>query len=138
MRARNDASEARCAFLGLQPLHDTVVGNVLLPKGTLVLTLLRHDGVSEAHVPRASTFEPDRWLKTEAGHRKRLSTPFGAGPRICPGRYLALLEIKLAMATLLNDFDIASVDTVDGGPVQERMAFTMMPVGLSMRLRKRA
>jgi hypothetical protein len=51
---------------------------------------------------------------------------------------LALLEIKLAMATLLNDFDIASVDTVDGGPVQERMAFTMTPVGLSMRLRKRA
>ena len=125
-------------FLGLQPLRDTVVGDVLVPKGTLVLTLLRRDGVSEAHVPQASTFEPDRWLKTEAGHLKRLSTPFGAGPRICPGRYLALLEIKLAMATLLNDFDIASVDTVDGGPVQERMAFTMTPVGLSMRLRERA
>jgi len=36
-------------------------------------------------------------------------------PRICPGRYLALLEIKVAMAMLLARFDIASVATAHGG-----------------------
>ena len=61
--------------------------------------------------------------------------PFGAGPRICPGRYLALLEMKLAIATFLRDFDITSVDTEDGGPAQEVMKFAMAPVGLRMRLR---
>jgi cytochrome P450 len=63
--------------------------------------------------------------------------PFGSGPRTCPGRYLALLEMKLVMAMLLATFDIESVDTPDGAPAEERMAFTMQPVGLSMRLRLR-
>ena len=60
--------------------------------------------------------------------------PFGAGLRTCPGRYLALLEIKIAMAMLLGSFDIAGVDTPDGGEAQELMGFVMSPVGLSMRL----
>ena len=63
--------------------------------------------------------------------------PFGAGPRICPGRYLALLEMKLAMAVLLGRFDIEAVDTPDGKEAPERLSFTMTPVGLTMRVRAR-
>jgi cytochrome P450 len=63
--------------------------------------------------------------------------PFGAGPRICPGRYLALLEMKMAMATLLARFDIVSVDTPDGGEARESLSVTMAPVGLTMRVRLR-
>ena len=62
--------------------------------------------------------------------------PFGSGPRMCPGRYLALLEMKMAMAMLLSRFDIEAVDTPDGQEAGERMAFTMNPVGLSLRLRE--
>jgi hypothetical protein len=43
----------------------------------------------------------------------------------------------MAMATLLGRFDIVSVDTPDGQPAQELLSFTMMPVGLSMQLRRR-
>jgi hypothetical protein len=43
----------------------------------------------------------------------------------------------MAIAMLLANFDIASVTTPDGGEPAERMAFTMAPVGLSMRLRER-
>ena len=39
---------------------------------------------------------------------------------------------------LLASFDIEAVDTPDGGPARERMAFTMNPVGLRMRLRDAA
>ena len=69
---------------------------------------------------------------------KRISMPFGAGPRVCPGRYLALLEIKMAMAMLLTHFEIETVTTPDGAEAAEHMSFTMMPVGLQMRLRERA
>jgi cytochrome P450 len=106
---------------------------------------MRRDSVSEQHLPHAASFEPERWLaghgdapaSLQAASAKRLSMPFGAGPRICPGRYLALLEMKVAMATLLGRFEIADVSTADGRPPRENLAFTMAPVGLRMRLRTR-
>jgi cytochrome P450 len=127
---------------GLQALRETVLGDVRIPAGSVVINLMRHDSVSEAHVDRASEFLPERWLAdAQAGAAgsslKRLSTPFGAGPRICPGRYLALLETRLAIATLLGCFDIEEVFTPDRLPAPERLSFTMTPVGLHMRLRAR-
>ena len=122
-------------ILVLQTLREMNVGDVQVPKGMTVVTLLRHDGVSEAQLPRAAAFEPERWLGENS--LKRLSMPFGAGPRICPGRYLALLEMKMAIASLLGGFDIQSVESPGGIEAAERLAFTMMPVGLRMRLRER-
>jgi cytochrome P450 len=128
--------------LPLEALRDTVVGDVAVPKGTVVISLLRRDSVSDTFVPQAAKFMPERWLAEGgpgkvANAAKRISMPFGAGPRVCPGRYLAMLEMKMAMATLLGRFDIVSVDTPDGQPAQELLSFTMMPVGLSMQLRRR-
>lgn len=129
-------------MLPLQALHDITIGDVEIPAGTIVISLMRRDSVSDLHVPHAAAFEPERWIVEGgpgpmANAAKRISMPFGAGPRICPGRYLALLEIKLAMATLLGRFDIAGVATVDGQVVQEHLSVTMGPVGLRMRLSAR-
>ena len=122
--------------LPLQANADVVVGDVQVPRGTIVINLLRRDSVREDLVPQASRFEPERWLQSD-NPAKRSSTPFGAGPRICPGRYLAMLEMKIAMTALLGHFDIEFVGTADGQPPKERLSFAMMPVGLLMRLRTR-
>ncbi len=129
-------------ILPLQTVRDTIIGDVQVPAGIIVISLMRHDSVSEQHVPDAAAFQPERWLvdgsaSAAASSAKRISMPFGAGPRICPGRYLAMLEMKLAMAMLLQQFDIQSVDTPDGLEAQERLQFTMTPVGLRMRLAAR-
>ena len=122
-------------YLPLEALRDTVVGDVAVPAGSMLWCVMRHDSVSEAHFPDAQAFKPERWL-AESGEAndKRASMPFGAGLRTCPGRYLALLEIKIAMAMLLGSFDIAGVDTPDAGEAQELMGFVMSPVGLTLRL----
>jgi cytochrome P450 len=129
-----------------QALRDSTVGGVQISTGMIVFGLMRVDSVSDAFVPRAAQFEPQRWLAADgkpgspgqaASAAKRISMPFGAGPRICPGRYLAMLEMKMAMAVLLQHFDIAMVDTADGQPPAEQLNFTMTPVGLRMRLRPR-
>lgn len=125
----------------LQALRDTVVGDVAVPRGTKVWGVLRHDSVSDRCFERPEAFEPQRWMEdapqTLTTSAKRAPMSFGSGPRMCPGRYLALLEMKMAMAMLLSSFDIEAVETPDGGPAQERIAFTMNPVGLTLRLRER-
>ena len=129
-------------FNVLVALRDCVVGDVHVPARTGVFCLMRQDSVDERFVPQASSFQPERWLGAggpaqAASSARRISMPFGAGPRVCPGRYLAMLEIKMAMAVLLGRFDIESVTTPDGGEAREHMAFSMSPMGLSMRLRTR-
>jgi cytochrome P450 len=122
-----------------QVVRDTEAGGVALPAGTMVMCLMRPAAVDEKHFPDAQAFRPERWLAgPSATSSRRVAMPFGAGPRICPGRYLALAEMKMLIAMLLAHFDIESVDTPDGGEARERMALTMSPVDLRLRLRPRA
>lgn len=123
----------------LQAVRDTRVGDVQVQAGMVVMCLMRRDAVSDRHLPNVAAFDPSRWLADarQAGAAKRLSMPFGGGPRICPGRYLALMEIKLAMTVLLRHFDIVAVDTPDGQAPRELLQLAMGPVGLTMRLRSR-
>lgn len=129
-------------FMGLEALRDTTVGDVAVPQGSFVWCVFRHDSVHERYFPDPQAFRPERWLEAgdapAAASPKRVSMPFGAGPRVCPGRYLALMEIKMAMAVLLSTFEIESVATAQGGEPDETMAFSMGPSGLVMRLRERA
>jgi cytochrome P450 len=127
----------------MQALRDTQLGDVQVPAGMVVIAVMRSDATSERHIPNAAAFDPARWLEggrpgEAASSAKRISMPFGAGPRICPGRYLALLEIKLAVALLLMHFDIEGVDTADGQPPRELLQLAMGPAGLRMRLRRQA
>jgi cytochrome P450 len=126
-------------FVGLEALRDTTVADIHVPARTTVWCVLRHDSLDEGYCPNPGAFEPERWLGDGAAPAstaalRRVTMPFGSGPRLCPGRYLALLEIKLAMATLLGCFDIKSLGAPGGGEAREIMSFTMNPVGLRMRL----
>lgn len=127
-------------ILPLQANLDTVIDDIQIPAGTIVFALLRRDSLDDQFIPDAASFKPERWIG-EAGQTinsvKRVSMPFGAGPRICPGRYLALLEMKIALTMLFTRFEIDAISTPDGRPAQEFMAFTMVPVGLTMRLKNR-
>ena len=124
-------------FLPFEALRDTTVGDVHVPKGTFVWCVMRRDSVDENHFPNAVSFQPERWLEQgDCAVNKQISTPFGSGPRTCPGRYLALLKIKIATAMVLSSFDIESVGTADGREPDELMGFSMSPVGLRMQLRE--
>ncbi len=129
-------------FIPLQALRDSQVGDVAVPKDAMVWGVLRHNSISEPWFVNPTAFQPERWLPDAlpplSNEAKRSSLPFGSGPRMCPGRYLALLEMKMAMAMMLASFEITEVATPDNLPPRELMAFTMNPVGLSMRLRERA
>jgi len=116
--------------------RDTQVGDVRVPRGTVVLGLARPNAIDERYFPQAGAYRPERWLAGDgrASAGERISIPFGAGPRICPGRYLALQEMKLVLAMLFRNFRIASLTGDDGGSVEEELAFTMSPSRLVLTL----
>jgi cytochrome P450 len=124
-------------LLILDAIEDTAIQDVRIPKGTRLFLAMRPAAVDESVVEAASEFRPERWLADNAGSvhsPKRVSMPFGAGPRLCPGRYLAMLEINLVLSMLARDFQLLDVSTPDGTPPEEILEFTMHPVGLRMRL----
>lgn len=122
-----------------QAVRDSVVAGIEVPRGTLVMCLMRPGAVDERHFANAAAFDPSRWLADprSAASAKRVSMPFGAGPRLCPGRYLAVMEMKMVIAMLLGSFDIESVATPDGREPREHLAITMSPVGLKLKLKAR-
>ena len=127
-------------ILMLEALRDTAVEGIEVPAGELVMCLMRPGATDERHFPDAQAFDPGRWLAEgarSASSAKRTAMPFGAGPRLCPGRYLAMLEMKMVIAMLLASFELERVGTPDGGEVREHLAFTMAPVGLRLKLRPR-
>jgi cytochrome P450 len=115
----------------IEPLADTTICATHIPAGTRLLLLLRQAGFEQEP---ASEFDPERWL-CEDQTRASKSLVFGAGPRFCPGRNLAFLEAKTALAMIARNFEI-ELDS-SKGPVREQFGFTMVPQGLSVRLRER-
>ena len=119
-------------LLALEPLADATICDTHIPAGTRLLLLLRQAGFGEEP---AGDFDPGRWLDEDQARASR-SLVFGAGPRFCPGRNLAFLEAKSALAMIARNFQIELDDSA--GPVRERFNFAMIPDGLRVRLRQRA
>lgn len=121
-----------------EPLTDTVIDDVEIPKGTTIALLTRVPATAAANFEEPARFRPARWVDGQASgaHEASAHQPFGSGPRICPGRTLALLEMKVLLATLYKSFDVTRVGLSDS--VREVFAFTMVPEGLRVRLSPRA
>ncbi len=123
----------------LEANESKVVGDVAIPPGTVVALMMRRGSMDERYFERPEVFDPGRWLGasgtgTTSTSRERISMPFGAGPRICPGRNLALLEINLVTSMLFRNFEISAIATEDGKPAEEWLSFTMSPSRLLVTL----
>ena len=126
-------------IIGVEPLADTTIAGTHIPAGTRVMLLTRYAGMRDGGYERASDFDPDRWLddgeQERSTHDSKAFLAFGAGPRFCPGRNLAFLESKSAMAMIARNFQIELDQS--NGQVREQLSFTMIPRGLRVRLRER-
>lgn len=117
--------------------EDVVIDDLAIAAGTTLFCVANAAGLSEDHVAGAERFRPERWLEDDIEAYKQVGhVPFGSGPRICPGRSLALLEMRLVLAALYKNFDVERVGGRD--QVAENFSFTMEPEGLRVRLRERA
>ena len=118
-------------FLGREAVITTTVMGQPVAPGDIVLTspyvIHRHPG----HWNEPDQFRPERFLKQPAGGSgSHLFMPFGIGPRTCVGRWLALYEMSLALAALVQRHQLIS----DGDATPELSSYftlrTLKPIEL--------
>ncbi|WP_323636094.1 cytochrome P450 [Pectobacterium polaris] len=121
-------------LLYLEPTRNTVIDDFQIKKGTPLLLMLNASGFDDALFQQPYDFMPERWLERGKASFSDLQ-PFGGGPRMCPGRSLALMEIKLGFHALCSGFRVEAQQPASD--VTENFAFTMSPSGFRVKLHKR-
>lgn len=124
---------------GLETNEGVELMGYYLPPGTAVVALTRYAATDPANFGAPERFSPERWLDPgspdTAPHNTQAFLPFGTGPRFCPGRNLALVEIKMVLAMLCHNFDIAL--SIPERAVEEKLSFTMLPTNLVVDFSRR-
>jgi cytochrome P450 len=111
---------------------DIEVDGYRVPAGTMVMVGVYAVQRDPALWPDAATFDPDRFRPEAMTNIDRWQyLPFGAGPRTCVGDHFAMLELALALATIVRGSEIRSTDPqfpmavpftlVAGGPICARV-----------------
>jgi cytochrome P450 len=116
-------------------LSPDVIGGYRVPAGADVMispyTLHRHPGFWTD----PGEFRPERFETTAARHaHKYVYIPFGAGPRICVGSHLGMMEAVLVTAMVAHRFRFEPVDDIE--PFAEAMLSLRVRGGLSMAVRR--
>ena len=113
---------------------DLEIGGYHIPEGERVNSMLWKIQRDERFFENPHEFDPDRWdgdLQSEI--HNFAYAPFGGGPRICLGREFALVEAKLALATIGRQFrlewlgDNQTTRTGVEPPVSPQMTLRMEP-----------
>jgi cytochrome P450 len=125
-------------MLARQPMADQVLGGYTIRAGSVVFVspwVLHHD---PSRWPDPERFDPERFAPagphggTEHDRARFGYIPFGAGPRLCIGKHLALMEAKLVLATVAQRY---APRTLAGVEYRSRPLFTLhVGGGAPMRL----
>jgi cytochrome P450 len=122
-------------FNGYETLRDTTVAGIAVPARTKLFFINRPSMTDPARWPEPLRYDPGRWER-EGAHDSRAFLQFGAGPRVCPGRHLATVEMRLVLSMLLAGFEVELA--CDPAKIDEVNAFTMMPSLMPVLLRPRS
>jgi cytochrome P450 len=108
-------------------------------RGTHVVLSLWHLHRNERLWTQAHGFDPDRWAREEAGGCPRGAfLPFSAGPRVCPGAGLAMVEGPLFLALILARWRVEAVPDRVPVPVAQLTVRSRDGIWLSVREREAA
>lgn len=122
----------------LEALRDTTLDDLAVPAGTQILLMLRAAAGSAPSANPPPCFNPitDDPDKAESGPGRAATMPFGYGPRMCPGRNLALAEMRSVVLMLARNFNMEAVPQAK--PVDEKLSFTLVPEHLRVRFHRRS
>ncbi|KAL3676643.1 hypothetical protein R1sor_026591 [Riccia sorocarpa] len=91
------------------------LGGYEIPTDAVVVFVLESFHLDPTHWSDPSIFKPERFLENdldELGSKTFSFLPFSAGRRVCPGIQLAMFEISVVVARLVQNFEWEKVPNV--------------------------
>ncbi len=126
-------------ILIMEPNEDVIIQNLNIPKDTTIILQNKVAQTNTDHFFDAEKFIPERWMANgcpvHGKHTPEVIHVFGGGPRYCPGKNLAIHEMKMALIMICKNFDFEM--TVKPEEVKEIFSFTMYPKNLKMKIKAR-
>ena len=93
---------------------DIIIKGVHIPKGTDVTMPIFAIHRNPKFWPEPEKFDPDRFTEENKAKRPEYSyVPFGIGPRICLGMRLALMEAKMAIVYMVQNFTFSTCEETE-------------------------
>ncbi|XP_030534352.1 cytochrome P450 90A1-like isoform X2 [Rhodamnia argentea] len=92
-------------------MADVQIKGYTIPKGWKVFASFRAVHLDQEYFKEARTFNPWRWQSNgPSSNAVNVYTPFGGGPRLCPGYELARVEIAVFLHHLVTSFSWAPAE----------------------------
>ncbi|KAK7863035.1 hypothetical protein R5R35_010777 [Gryllus longicercus] len=104
-------------------------GDIVFPKGSDILIPIMGLHYDPQYWEDPNKFNPDRFNEDNQRKIQHFTyMPFGAGPRMCIGERLALLEMKMALVHLLARFELLA-SARSPYPARFQACFNLTPEG---------
>ncbi|BES87260.1 cytochrome P450 [Nesidiocoris tenuis] len=103
--------------------------DLVLPKGFLItipIYAIHHD---PQYFENPFEFNPERFSDNGTNIKKGTYLPFGSGPRICIGARFAILEVKVALAKMLLNFEIVKCSKTKDPLIYDKTSRLHVPEG---------
>ncbi|KAF7060648.1 hypothetical protein CFC21_067423 [Triticum aestivum] len=113
--------------------HEVKVGD------TILISLHSMGRMEDLWGKDCLNYNPNRWLSKDGNTLRYVPSheflAFNSGSRICPGKEIAVMQMKTVVATVLWNFD---VEVVEGQIIQPKPSCILqMKNGFIVKLRKR-
>ncbi|XP_032595046.1 probable cytochrome P450 4ac1 isoform X2 [Drosophila grimshawi] len=101
-------------FVGRFCTEECVVNGLILPKNSQICLHIYDIMRDPVHFPNPSQFQPERFLPENSVNRHPFAfIPFSAGQRNCIGQKFAILEMKVLLVAILQNFQLLPVTRLE-------------------------
>jgi len=98
-------------IFGREAQEDLRLGGYFFPKGAILAISPLALGRNAAYFDDPLEYRPERWTREfERSLPRGAYVPFAAGPRVCLGKQFAMMEMRIVLATLIQNVDVNVVD----------------------------